>query len=175
MQGGLGWRRTSALWTGLMTTGLLVAAFGCHGKKSAALSEGKGPAELADAAASVISAVCTRQSYATASVGLIAGETKLREDVFELRDPVSYRIIPYRLSATVRLEGLLRQGAVASGRPQAQAECMLQFADHFKTLTDPLVEEAQAEKQIDVSAFKNAEKEAQQEVETEEREMKQQK
>jgi hypothetical protein len=106
-------------------------------------------------------------------VGLIAGETKLREDVFELRDPVTYRIIPYRLWTTVRLEGLLRQGAEASGRPEAQATCMREFADHLKTLTDPLVEAARDEKEIDVTAFKDAEKEAQQEVEQEESGLKQ--
>jgi hypothetical protein len=41
---------------------------------------------------------------------------------------------------------------------------MRQFADHLKKLTDPLVEEARSEKEIDRSAFNNAEKEAQQEL-----------
>lgn len=52
---------------------------------------------------------------------------------------------------------------------------MRQFADHFKALTDPLVEGVRDEKEIDVSAFKDAEKKAQQDVETQEWEMKQQK
>lgn len=150
-----------------------MAALGCHEKRQTSyershIYEAKTPAELADKAAAVISAVCTRQSYATARVGLIAGETKLREDVFDLRDPVSYRTIPYRLGTTVRLEERLRQGAEASGRPAAQAGCMRQFADHFKSLTDPLVEAARDEKGIDALAFKDAEKEAQQEIEMEE-------
>ncbi|MEO6909893.1 MAG: hypothetical protein ABI158_03090 [Edaphobacter sp.] len=153
-----------------------MAVLGCHGKKSA-LSAADGaetPAVLAARAATVISAVCTRQSYATASVGLIAGETGLREDVFELRDPVSYRVIPYQLGTTVRLEGLLRHGAGASGRPAEQSKCMSQFADHLKTLTDPLVQTAKDEKDIDVLAFKDAEKEAQQQTEIEEKEAQQQ-
>ena len=165
--------RASALCVGLLATGLAITATGCHGKTQVAISstQEKMPAGMADNAAAVIAAVCTRQSYARASVGLIAGETKLREDVFELRDPVSYRVVPYRLGATVRLEGLLRQGAEASGRPEGQAECMRQFADHLKGLTDPLVEAARDEKEIDASAFKDSVKEAQQEVETEEREL----
>jgi hypothetical protein len=118
---------------------------------------------MATHAAATIAAVCTRQSYATASVGLIAGETKLREDVFELRDPASYRIIPYRLSAAVRLEALLRQRA--NEYSAVQAQCMRQFADHFEALSDPLVQAAQDEKEIDVSAFREAENEAQQESE----------
>lgn len=101
---------------GGLGAGLALVALGCHGKKQtqAPLERYKSPA-LADKAATVISAVCTRQSYATASVGLIAGETNLREDVFELRDPMPYRIVPYRLGATVRLEDLLRRGAEAAG------------------------------------------------------------
>ncbi len=174
MQAGRSFWRAGALCVGLLATGLAITVTGCHRKTQVATSstQEKIPAGMADNAAAVISAVCTRQSYATASVGLIAGETKLREDVFELRDPVSYRVVPYRLGATVRLEGLLRQGSEASGRPEAQADCMQKFADHLKGLTDPLVEAARDEKDIDLSAFRNSEKEAQQQVETEERELK---
>jgi hypothetical protein len=179
MQFGLECWRTNALWVGLLTAGVSMTLLGCHGKKPTEAAAGghvdsaKSPAILAAQASAVIAAVCTRQSYATASVGLIAGETGLREDVFELRDPVSYKVIPYRLGATVRLEALLRQGAAAAGRPAAEATCMRQFADHFKKLTDPLVEAARDEKEIDSSAFNSAEREAQQELEMDEQELKQ--
>jgi hypothetical protein len=179
MQFGLGYCWKSALWAGLLTVGLSMTLLGCHGKKPTEAAAGEhgdsaqSPAVRAAQASAVIAAVCTRQSYATASVGLIAGETGLREDVFELRDPVSYKVIPYRLGATVRLETLLRQGAEAAGRPVAEATCLRQFADHFKKLTDPLVQAAQDEKEIDSSAFNSAEREAQQELEMDEQELKQ--
>jgi hypothetical protein len=179
MQFGLECWRTSVLRAGLLTAGFSMALLGCHGKKTTEAAVGehldgaKSPAVLADKASAVIAAVCTRQSYATASVGLIAGETGLREDVFELRDPASYKVIPYRLGATVKLEGLLRQGADAAGRPAAEATCIRQFADHFKRLTDPLVEAARNEKEIDSSAFNSAQREAQQELELDEQELKQ--
>lgn len=170
--------RTGGLWAGLLTMGFSMAVLGCHGRKQTSLSQeqrvdgAKTPAELADRAAAAIAAVCKRQSYATARIGLIAGETGLREDVFELRDPVSYEVIPYRLGATVRLEGLLRKGADAAGRPGQQVDCMREFADHFKALSDPLVEAAQDEKDVDVLAFKKAERETQQEVDLPDQETK---
>lgn len=169
----------SAIWGGLLTMSFSIALLGCHSKKTAEVSAGehlddaKSPAVLAAKASAVIAAVCTRQSYATASVGLIAGEAGLREDVFELRDPVSYKVIPYHLGATVKLEALLRQGAEAAGRPAAEATCIRQFADRFKKLTDPLVEAARDEEQIDSSAFNSAGREAQQELEMDEQGTKQ--
>lgn len=178
MQHGLGCWRTDAIWAGLLATGLLVAVIGCRGGKSGpAVRGGRAagtatPAALAEKAAAVIAAVCTRQSYATAKVGLIAGETGLREDVFELRDPVSYRVVPYRLGATLRLEGLLRQGAQAVGRPGSQAECMSQFANHLKALSDPLAQAARDEKEIDASAFQDSERQAEQQMEMEDQKMK---
>jgi len=166
-----------ALWAALLSAGLSMAVVGCHSRKEAPALNQTGVASsaaLADNAAAVISAVCTRQSYATARVGLIAGATGLREDVFELRDPVSYKVVPYRLGATVRLEKLLRQSAGAPGRPSAQADCMRQFADYFESLAVPLVDAAKDEKDIDISAFRQAQKEAQQEIRTEEQDLKQQ-
>ncbi|HZY61433.1 MAG TPA: hypothetical protein VFE38_02840 [Edaphobacter sp.] len=145
---------------------LLLACLGCRGKKEQIPPAGRATsAMMAGKAAAIISSVCDRQSYATASVGLIAGETKLREDVFELRDPKTSDIIPYRLDATLLLEDLLRHQAQSIGSHSQQADCMREFADHLKQLTDPLVQEAQTQKEIDFSAYKNAEKEAQQEME----------
>lgn len=169
MRFGLGCWRARTLRAGLLISGLSVAVLGCHGKK---MVEGStaGPLDgavsstaLAEDASAMIADVCVRQSYATASVGLIAGETGLREDVFELRNPVSYKVVPYRLRATVKLEGMLWMGAEATDRPASQASCMRQFADHLKDLTDPLIEAARDQRDIDSSAFNNAEKEAQQE------------
>lgn len=169
MRYGLSCWRTGTFRAGLLTAGLSITVLGCHAKKSSqGGTETAQPAgTLAIKGAAAVAAVCTRQSYATAKTGLIAGETGLREDVFELRDPVSYTIIPYRLSETVHLEALLRQAAAAPGRPEAQTKCMQDFADHLKTLSDPLVEQANDEKTVDGLAFKDAEKEAQQEIDTE--------
>jgi hypothetical protein len=178
MRHGQGCWRAVGFRAGLLTMGASMAVLGCHGKKQAPLSQEqrvdgvKTPAELAESAAAAIAAVCKRQSYATARVGLIAGETGLREDVFELRDPVSYKVTPYRLGATVRLEGLLRKGADAAGAPGEQVDCMREFADHFKTLSDPLVEVARDEKDVDVLAFKKAQKETQQEIDMPDQETK---
>jgi hypothetical protein len=170
MQDGLGYWRDWGLWAGLLAVGLSVAILGCQGKKQEPSIAGVPPeasALLADKGEAAIATVCARQSYATAKVGLIAGETGLQEDVFEMRDPVSFTIVPYRLRATVRLEALLRQGAEAAGRPKDQGQCMRDFADHLKALSDPLVEAVRSQKAVDVLAFKDAEKNAQQEIETE--------
>lgn len=154
----------------MLAAGLAVASAGCHGKKEPSLASV--PVEqsvaLADQGAAAIAEVCSRQTFATAKVGLIAGETRLSEDVFELRDPVSYTVVPYRLAATVRLETTLRRGAEVAGRPAAQAQCMKDFADHLKGLSDPLVAEAKDQSKEDALAFKDAEKEAQQEIEAQE-------
>lgn len=170
MRLGLECWRLRALRAGLLTMGLSLAVLGCHGKNAveespaAQIDEAMSSTALAQDASVMIAEVCRRQSYATASVGLIAGETGLREDVFELRNPVSYKVVPYRLRATVKLEGLLRLEAEATGRPATQASCMRQFADHLQKLTEPLIAAARDEKKIDRSAFNNAEKESHQEL-----------
>ncbi|MDW5267517.1 MULTISPECIES: hypothetical protein [Acidobacteriaceae] len=170
MRYGLSCSQAHGLWAGLVAVGLAVALVGCHGQKEPSIAgvPVEQSAALADRGAAAIAAVCSRQSFATAKVGLIAGETRLSEDVFEMRDPVSYTVVPYRLATTVRLETTLRRGAAAAGRPEAQAQCMKDFADHLKELTDPLVAEAKNQSQEDLLAFKDAEKEAQQEIEAQE-------
>ena len=162
--------RRGGLWAGLLATGLAVVVLGCHGEKEPSIAgvPSEQSATLAEKRAAAISAVCSRQTFDTAKVGLIAGETRLSEDVFEMRDPVSYTVVPYRLAATVRLETTLRRGAEAAGRPAAQAQCMKDFADHLKGLSDPLVAEAKEQSKEDALAFKDAEKEAQQEIEAQE-------
>lgn len=158
------------LCAGLLATGLTVAALGCRGKKEPSIAgvPAEQSAVLAEKGAAAIATVCSRQTFATAKVGLIAGETRLSEDVFEMRDPVSYTVVPYRLGSTVRLETMLRRGAAVQGRPEDDAKCMRDFADHLKELTDPLVAAAKDQDQADALAFKDAEKEAQQEIEAQE-------
>lgn len=159
-------RGGGGLWrAGFLGVGLGAAVLGCHGRGLPTESAATVPGELAAKGAAGITAVCSRQDYPTARVGLIAGETKLREDVFEMRDPSTYRVVPYRLEDTVRLEEMLRLGAGQTGRPSDQAKCMRDFADHLQTLSDPLVEAAKDQKEVDSMAFKDAEKEAQQEIE----------
>lgn len=170
MRYGLSRRQASGLCTGLLATALTVAGLGCHERKGPSISgiPSEQPVVLAEKGAAAIATVCSRQTFDTAKVGLIAGETRLREDVFEMRDPVSYTVVPYRLGATVRLETMLRREAGAAGRPENQAKCMRDFADHLKELSDPLVAAAKDQDQADVLAFKDAEKEAQQEIEAQE-------
>jgi len=164
MRCGLNFWRAAA-----MGAGFGMAVLGCHGtRRPPVYSVTAAPGILAGKGAAGIMAVCSRQDYPTAKVGLIAGETRLREDVFELRDPGSYQIVPYRLEDTVMLERLLRQEAKAVGRPADQVKCMRDFADHLQTLSDPLMEEANVQKEVDSLAFKDAEKEAQQEIEMQE-------
>lgn len=170
MRYGLSCGLTHGLWAGFLTAGLATGILGCHGKTEPSITgvSSEQPTVLASKGAAAITSVCSRQSFATAKGGVIAGETKLREDVFEMRDPVSYIVVPYRLRATIMLEAMLRRGASAPGHPNDQAQCMRDFADHLKGLSDPLVAAAKNQDQVDVLAFKDAEKEAQQEIESQE-------
>lgn len=170
MRYGLGCEHASGLWAGLLAVGLAASVLGCHRKTEPSITgvSTEQPTVLAAKGAAAIASVCSRQSFATAKAGVIAGETKLREDVFEMRDPVSYAVVPYRLGATVMLEAILRREASAPGHPDDQAQCMRDFADHLKGLSDPLVAAAKNQDQVDVLAFKDAEKEAQQEIESQE-------
>ena len=68
-------------------------------------------------ASAEIVAECEKQSYETASKGLIVSETGLHEDVFVLRDRVSVWGIGYRLDEAQRLEDLLRAEAKVAGHP----------------------------------------------------------
>ena len=51
----------------------------------------------------------------TAKKGLIVSETGMHEDVFTLRDRVSYGAIGYGLNEALRLESLLRGEAKVRG------------------------------------------------------------
>lgn len=122
------------------------------------------PGELAEKGRAAIVAECEKQSYETASKGLIVSETGLHEDVFALRDRVTYAGMGYQLDETQRLEELLRIEARSGGYPAEQARCIEKFAEHLERLSDPLVEADQRLKELDASAFTDATKEAQEQA-----------
>jgi hypothetical protein len=160
--------------------GLVVLA-GCHAKgRGAAPSElmaqtqtdvAEMSAKKVGGAAAAITAACAKEPYENARIGLIVAETGLHEDVFDLRDRVSYKAVPFGLGVAQRLEALLQKAG--TGVPAEQAACIAAFAAHFKTLTDPLVEADTVQRQLDLSAFNNASKEADQETEQEEKALRQ--
>jgi hypothetical protein len=127
-------------------------------------AEGLKPGELAEKGRAAITEQCAKQTYANASKGLIVSETGLHEDVFALRDRISYGASGYGLDEALRLEALLHADANAAGVPKEQAECVLEFAEHLETLTDPIVEADVRQKELDISAFDRAAKEAQEQA-----------
>jgi hypothetical protein len=152
--------------------GMLILVAGCQGRHSgnATLLEriarrhskvAPKPGELAEKGRAEITQECAKQSYETASKGLIVSETGLHEDVFVLRDLVTYDGIGYRLDEAQRLEGLLEEEARVAGHPPQQADCIQEFAEHMEGLSDPLVEGDERQKELDVSAFRDSAKEAQ--------------
>jgi hypothetical protein len=122
------------------------------------------PGELAEKGKAAIAMECEKQSYETARKGLIASETGLHEDVFALRDRVSYTGIGYGLEEAQRLEDLLRAEAKAGGHPAEQAKCIEEFAEHLERLSDPLVEADARLRELDATAFTDAAKEAQEQA-----------
>jgi hypothetical protein len=123
------------------------------------------PGELAEKGRAAIADQCAKQSYQTASKGLIASEPGLHEDVFALRNRVSYGEMAYGLDEALRLDALLHAEANTLGHPPEQTACIEEFAEHLETLTDPMVEADQRLKELDASAFKDSEKEAQEQTE----------
>ncbi|GGA62222.1 hypothetical protein GCM10011507_12180 [Edaphobacter acidisoli] len=121
--------------------------------------------KIAGAGISVISA-CATQPYDNASKGIIVDEPGLHEDVLDLRDQKSFRAVPFGLSEARRLESLLEKETSLAGHPYPaeQIACIQQFASHLRDLTQPLVEADDEQKQLDVSAFDKASKEAEQET-----------
>lgn len=123
--------------------------------------------KIAGAGVSIISA-CATQPYDNASTGLIVDEPGLHEDVLDLRDRKTLRAVPFGLGETERLTSLLEKETSIAGHPAYPAEqiaCIQQFASHLRSLTQPLVEADEEQKQLDVSAFDKAAKEAEQETE----------
>jgi hypothetical protein len=156
--------------------GTLLLVGGCHARQSgdttlleriARVRHPKAevrPGELAEKGRAAITEECAKQSYKTASKGLIVSDTGLHEDVFALRDLGSYRDDAYGLDEALRLESLLRAETNGLGHPTEQAECVEEFAEHLEALTDPLVDADERLKELDVSAFKDSAKEAQEQA-----------
>jgi hypothetical protein len=156
--------------------GSLLLVAGCHARQSGDISilerierathskaEAR-PGELAAKGLAAITEECAKQSYKTASKGLIVSETGLHEDVFALRDRVSYGEEAFRLDEALQLESLLHAAADGLGHPTEQAGCVQKFAEHLETLTDPMVEADERQKELDLSAFKDSAKEVQEQA-----------
>jgi hypothetical protein len=170
-------------WVSVM--GVLILLTGCHSRKQSGdptllerISSRVGrynvaapkPGELAERGRSEITLECEKQSYENAKKGLIVSETGLHEDVFTLRDRVSFGAIGYGLDEAMRLEALLRTEAKAAGHPAEQAECIQEFAEHLESVSDPLVEADERLKELDASAFEDSTKAAHEQAERQVRE-----
>jgi hypothetical protein len=161
-------------WVWMMGSLLLVV--GCHARQSgdtsilerivrAARSKTETrPGELAAKGLAAITEECAKQSYKTASKGLIVSETGLHEDVFALRDRVSYGQDAFRLDEALQLESLLHAETEGLGHPTEQAGCVQEFAEYLEALTDPMVEADERQKELDLSSFKDSAKEAQEQA-----------
>jgi hypothetical protein len=158
--------------------GVLVLVAGCHARRQSddptlleRISHARHsnaappkPGELAERGRAEIADECAKQSYDTARKGLIVSETGLHEDVFTLRDRVSYGAIGYDLDEALRLEAVLRAEAKVGEHSAAQADCIQEFAEHLETVSDPLVEGDQRLKELDASAFQDSAKEAEEQA-----------
>jgi hypothetical protein len=120
--------------------------------------------ELAEKGRAAITEECAKQSYETASKGLIVSEPGFHENVFALRDRVSYGEDAFRLDEALQLESLLHAEAEGLGRTTKQTECIREFAERLETMTDPLVEADERQRELDLSAFQNSAKRAQQQA-----------
>jgi hypothetical protein len=157
--------------------GLLLLVAGCHARQQSRDSTllerisrarhswvAPKPGELAEKGKAAIVTECEKQSYETARKGLIVSEIGLHEDVFVLRDRISYAGMGYGLDEAQRLEELLRAEAKGAGHSAGQAVCIEAFAEHLEALSDPLVEADERMKELDASAFSDATKEAEEQA-----------
>lgn len=173
-----GWgQRVVRRWVSVL--GVLILLTGCHSRQQnsdTTLLErisraGRSrvrtpkPGDLAEKGRAAITDECAKQSYETARKGLIVSEIGLHEDVFMLRDRISYGAIGYGLDEALRLEALLRLEAKVEGHPAEQANCIQEFAEHLESVSDPLVEADERLKELDASAFEDSTKAAQEQAE----------
>jgi hypothetical protein len=168
-------RRVGAIVRAGSIAGILLMA-GCHsGNRSNSLLEGLtstaqpqafnlGPNHLAAAGLATITAACEKQSFESVRSGLIVSQTGLHEDVFAMRSRTYNAFIAFGLDDALKLEDVLRKELNADRQPGEQRECVQQFEGYLETLTDPLVEQDKLAKDLDASAFKDSNKEAQEEL-----------
>jgi hypothetical protein len=172
---------------GALMIGLLLLA-GCNAKESVRRSRlynriaEKGhfkvspppvPGKMAAAGSDAITAECAHEPYANAKKGLIVGETGLHEDVFALRDRASFAANAYGMDEAVRLEALLHEEARVAGHSAEQADCIDEFAEHLESLTDALTQADKLQKELDLSAFNNSKKQAEEQMEKKQRQIEQ--
>jgi hypothetical protein len=131
------------------------------------------PGQMAAKGRDAITAECAHESYANASKGLIVGETGLHEDVFALRDRRSFAADAYGMDEALRLETLLHEEARVQGHSAQQADCIDEFAEHLESLTDALTQSDKLQKELDLSAFNNARKQAEEQLTKKQREIEQ--
>ncbi len=112
------------------------------------------PGDLAEKGRAQITEECAKQSYENAKKGLIVSEVGLHEDVFMLRDLVTYGGMGFSLDESLQLESLLRAEASGGKHPAEQTACIQKFGEHLESLSDPLVEGDERLKELDASAFK---------------------
>jgi hypothetical protein len=168
-------KKSAKLQCGAMGLGLLILLTGCHSKanrsKYGAASDARlntsqsTLGRLAVIGRDTITTECEHESYANASKGLIVEEAGLHEDVFSLRDRASLTPNAYNLNEALRLETLLHTEAKVSTHSAEQADCIDEFAEHLGGLTDTLVQADQVQKEMDISAFKDASKQAEDQLE----------
>jgi hypothetical protein len=168
-------QRVGAILRAGSIAGILLMA-GCHsGERRSSLLEGLtsaaqtkasnlGPNHLAAEGLATITAACEKQTFENARSGLIVSQTGLHEDVFALRDRRSYASIAFSMDDALKLEEVLRNQLKENKQPREQRECVQQFEGYLETLTDPLVEQDKLAKELDASAFKDSNKEAQEEL-----------
>lgn len=118
------------------------------------------PGKMAAAGRDEIVAECAHEPYTNASKGLLVGEAGLDEDVFALRDRKSLAASAYGLDEALRLEEMLDVETRVAGRSEDQADCIAEFAEHLGSLTDTLIEADKVQKEMDISAFNNANRQA---------------
>jgi hypothetical protein len=107
-----------------------------------------------------ITAECEHETYANASKGLIVGQEGLHEDVFALRDRAALAANAYSLNEALLLEDLLRAEAKVASHSAEQANCIDAFAEHLGTLTDKLVQADKVQRELHLSAFNEATRQA---------------
>ncbi len=156
-------------WSSSSATLALLLLAGCHsaGKHfhRAELNHPPVPGKAAALGRDEIVSECAHEPYSNASSGLIVSEPGLHEDVFALRDRDSLVPTAYNLSEALRLKALLDTEAASTAYPAHQADCIRQFADHFGTLTNTIVQADKVQHEINLTVFKQAGKESEEEQE----------